>query len=870
MEPTSSPKSEVQISVPLSAGGSSSNPQETFESMLVWARLLRVGKDLRIDSQSLDSIESSMLEALGMEPGPAAVVQPKPPLDPALQAENALEQKLRHLIEASAPWESLKPVLLKLIQGTASPQMAARCCEVALIHGPPETHINQERLAEIHLEVIASAYGRHPSFYLLIHQALRLKLVLQNFRSHHSKVLDQILVHFKDHDSLTPLERLYLFIYLSEGNDTVSAYMYFKRYQKHILQSAKTYQDQTGILYAQVLLTGGKLALKLGYIQESRETLALIDEHGVEYETALRLLLDHRFLQPSNEPSYLEQIIAASTVDARLSCLQSFFDSTRRLGGFQDRHRPELNDLLMAPFDWMGDDVTAWAKVSKLLVANSDLENLLPNLYQVFRDNALQFHRPDLDHALWEGPRQSLQETHRDRYWRGVGLLHFYLTEGPQEENFLWQAKTLVEESLKNWHHSHLLLPGNTLINLPFEWKELHKYGYSYTAKNNLILEVDRMRMLVQLRICQNQQIVTIKDIESYLALPFSSQNRGTSPEIFTRLLSMARQHPQLEHQILLRRAALTHLTNQDLDRLWHLGQKTSDSDLSWRCATLIKCRGSLSKQVLYAWNISGEKRSHYPIMIPSKAMVLGSIKDLSPSAHRFLHALLVVGPRLPELLHILDAASTTTRPKSYPSGSPEHKIKQLLAKIPWLPQPGKKYIYHDGRSNLDRLVPPFANLLPTNPWSMTFNYVCESLGIYAWNWSLKDLGHRMSLVVARIASRQGLQKQPLRVTKWLRALTPEERTAWQDLASLARIISDDECVEALGFGICRWTMIILQNHAQGIESLMQMRAPAAMIWDLEQFVLGEFYGEIRSIMKTRSKIMIPAALQQLQSIIQS
>lgn len=884
MEPTSPPKTITQGPTQAPGEMGQNHPNHTIEHLLAWARILRVGNDLNIAEDSLESIESGLLKALGMETAPPVThnlatpvepprvpqgtLQPIPTIEPWIQAEKALEQKLRHLIQASAPWESLKPILLKLIQITESPQMAARCCEVALIHSASQHPTERDITNEIYSEIITTAASKHRTFYLYIHQALRTRVVLQHLRGHQSKVIDHILMDLKDHEKITPLESLALFLHLTESQDTASAFMHFQKHSEPMLQCAKTFQDQTGIPHTQILLMGGKLALKLGYISESRDILTLIDEPGADYETALRLLLDHRFLQPSNEPTYLDQINSSPTVDARLECLQKFFENTRRLGGFQDRHRPELNELLMTPFTWLGGDADSWAKASKLLVANNDLESLLPNLYQIFRENALRFHQADLDRALWEGPRQCVSSTPRDRYWRGVSLFHYYLVEGPQEENFLWESKALIEESRKDWHHSHRMLPGSNLINLPYEWKELHKYGYSFTTKNTSLLELDRSRMLVQLRICQHDQIVTTHDIESYLAQPYFPRSSKTSPEILTRLLGLVSQHPKLEFQILLRRAAVTHLTNHDIDRIWHLGLKSMDSDLSWRCASIIKSRGYLAKQVQYAWNISGEKRSHYPIMLPTRPMALAAIKDFPPPTHRFLHALLLVGPLLPELLQILDSKSTAHRPKSFPSGSLEHKMRLMLSKIPWLPIPKKIYIYCDGRSNMDQLTPPFAKLLPANPWSNVLNYICESLGIYAWNWSLKNLGSRMSLLVTNIAHRQGLQKQPLQVTKWLRALTPEQRTAWQDLSSLSRTIPDSECSEALSLSVCRWATMILQNHSQALESLMQMKAPAAMIWDLEQFILSEVYGEVRSIMKTRSKIMIPSVLHQLRSIV--
>jgi hypothetical protein len=846
------------------------------EEILKWARILKITENLNITGETFETIQVAALTALGIDITskesatcinvipPQLPNQSVTPLDAhqnqKLYEERALEQRLRHLVQASAPWGAIKPIILRILQQTESAEMTARCLEISMMQ-------NAFQIGE---ELLNIGLHRFPSSYFLIHAAIRNRMAMQNLRTRACRILDKLLLSYKEFDSLTPLERLYIFLALAEGPDEATAFMFFKRNFRVLLGVAESQKENTGIPPSEILLSGGKIALSLGYITEARDLLSQIKDPGPDYETALRILLDHRFLERSQDSTYTQKLALAPDTRERLLLLKEFLDNTRKLGGFLDKKRPELNDILANPLPLVGENPEDWARLSKLLVAYGDLENLLPNLLQLFRDHALTYHAPLYDTALWEGPRQNTCSSARDRYWTGVGLIHYYVAEGPGAENQLWDAKKLIEEARKDFHKAHLMIPGVNIVSLPHEWKELHKYAFSYTSKNSLLLEIDRTRMLEQLKICQNEQTVTRQDIEGYLAQPFCPKTTKTSPEIYTRLLNFARNAPALEYQILLRRGALTHLTNQDLHKIWRLSIENQTPDLSWRSATILKYRGALVKQVEYAWNISGEKRSVYPIMLPTPSMAMAVLKDFTPAAHRFIQALITVGPQLPELLGILDPESRTSKPKQYAALSPEYKTLTHLTKIPWLPQPTKKYLYFEGHSNLDQLVPPFASYLPANSWCFVLNYIAESLGIFAWKWSVKDLGEKMASLMAKIAIRQNAHKQPANITKWLKSLSPEQKTAWQDHSVLSRSLSDSEAQEALGIALIRWSTLIVQNHLQALESLNHMKAPAFMIWDLEQFILSQVYSDIRSVLNTKSRIMVPIALQSLPSIIEA
>jgi hypothetical protein len=119
--------------------------------------------------------------------------------------------------------------------------------------------------------------------------------------------------------------------------------------------------------------------------------------------------------------------------------------------------------------------------------------------------------------------------------------------------------------------------------------------------------------------------------------------------------LAEAKAAPALECRLILKRAALTHLTNSDLNRLWHLANQRREGDLAWRVASVLQARGALTPSVRHAWEISGERRSSYEFIPPSKPAVERLLKGFAPRGARLAFASIHVGPVLPELLALLD-----------------------------------------------------------------------------------------------------------------------------------------------------------------------------------------------------------------------
>src|SRR5690606_26491839 len=155
------------------------------------------------------------------------------------------------------------------------------------------------------------------------------------------------------------------------------------------------------------------------------------------------------------------------------------------------------------------------------------------------------------------------------------------------------------------------------------------------------------------------------------------------------------RGHAALESKVILKRAASAHLTNGDLDRLWHLACQRQEHDLAWRIATILKARLTLTPAVRHGCEISGEKRSHYPFVTATGAAKFvreSIIKDFDPRAARLCYACVHVGYALPELLAILDPRAAALKSVAAPEDSVQGQTEKLLNQVKWLVAPRKRF----------------------------------------------------------------------------------------------------------------------------------------------------------------------------------
>jgi hypothetical protein len=781
---------------------------------------------------------------------PPAASAPPPVLDeggsPELRQRLAkVEMRLRHLTEADAKWSELEPLALELYRLKPVEATAARVVELAFLNAgsdPLEALLKRFRVEQ-------------PRFWRHVHKAVRTNLTARLWSSGVSDVLAAILFRDKDEGYLQPIERLCVFWSLKGARDKAPALLYYRKYKDTLAHAAATLGQRVGLSPSAMFLEAARLAVELGDPDEAREALELVSPNEPERDEALRLLLDVAVdKNRAGRSHYMELIYGATTDAERIRLLGRFLEATRGLGGFRDRNRPALNELLADPLSWVGEEPETWRAMSETLASARDLEPLLPNLFEMFRRNASRYYAPLLDAALWQGPLLCRADEPRDIYWRGVGLLHHYVNCGAGQEEALWEARDCIARAKRRMDRP-----------TPFEWRELHKAAYAWVAKNHYLIEPDRARMLRQMRVAVDGSSSVTHDIEDYLD---SGDKAPLSVLGALQRVIRDKKEPALEHRLILKRAAHSHLTNADLNRLWQLANLRKESDLAWRIATILHARMVLVAQVRAAWEISGEKRTQYSLLQPPRAAVDHLLFGLEPKMSRLCFASLQVGWALPELLYLLDKGATVARGNAPAEDSIESKVDTALARLDWLGAPRKRYRFSFEAAPLGSMMPQFIQVLPSNAWSVVVARFGERLGVNAWGWKLSRLNQQIEGLIPRIASRQDLKRRSGKVADWLKALSPEQRAAWQDLALLSRSLEDDRGAFALAAFVCRLATLIYQNHYMALQSLQTMRAPVEVIWDLERFLLSEAYTEMRKKLGTANRVPVPNALQRLSSIV--
>lgn len=780
---------------------------------------------------------------LGLSPQPQGTE--KRQLQQFEDDHSKLEMRLRKMVEAEAPWTELGPLALEYYQIKGGELAASRVLELAYLSAkPPDVEA-----------LLIQFYQDEPGFWRHVHPAVRSGLCTRLWRQGGCETLSKILFRDQDDAYLLPVEKLWVFWMLRQMVSSLRAYEYVQQHRDVLLMAVTKDGPKLGMGLGRFCLEMGRLCLAHHDVEAAVLALELIDKVEPEHDEALRLLLDVSTEKSRHQSShYAELLRKASSDDERLRLLSRFVSETRGLGGFRDRNRPALNEILRQPLEFLASEPATWRELSLLLLSARDLLPLLPNLFEVFRVHAKKFLEPVLDGSLWHGPCVTTGSDPLCMYWRGVALLHHYVQCGAGQEDALWQARQLIIEARRLSEHK-----------LPFEWKELHREAYTYIGKNHYLIELDRERMLRQMRIAKDASLCTTADVDDYLR----SEERP-SLAVLDSLKEHVREKkdPALEARLIEKRASWSHLTNADLERMWQLAGMRRDFDLSWRVATLLHARLVLAPQVRHAWEISGEKRSSYPLQQVPYKMVEAVLKGMEKKGARLCHALLRVGSRLPELLFLLDRGASATSHKVHAPDTALWQVEKALDQLGYLVKPKARYRYSFEVQPLATPLPQMVAALPNNPWSIILAKITERLGAPAFAYRLSLLSSQIESLVPRLAGRDEFRARSGKVAGWLRSLSPEQRLAWQDLASLGQSLSDEEAANIIvGFAV-RLAVLIYQNHYMALISLQTMRVPVQIIWDAERFILSSIYGEMRRHLKSSSRVPVPNALQRMLSIV--
>lgn len=800
---------------------------------LQMARLANLAQDMKLDEEIRTFWEEAILKGL----------------DKALAAEKtrvpqrALEDfllKIRHRVEAGSDWSQLAGISWELLAQFPTPEAGSKVLELACLYGATDDALDVlKQIAKFPVET-----------YFTVNPELRSYLLLKLWLAKQDKALRRFLQTPGFDDRLLPLERLYNFWLVFGSDDPSRAFVYYQRHEEELAHAVQEFGAKLQLSEGRFKLTVGKLAMQAGYEAIARRVLESISKDAAEYRDALQLLLHVNIEKDDKGQCPLTRKLAAEKGwRERLKLFYEFLGESRRLGAIKDAQRPALNELLKDPLKWVPAIPEAWAAVSQMICDFASMEDILPDLYAVWINNAVRFHPFLADKGLW-GPVRQLQsgDACRDSYWQGIAHFHYFVAGGDEGERDLWEAFEKIQAAESQWGRP-----------LPVGWQGLHQGATQFIAKSPLLAERHRISKLRQLSIAVGARQLTQQDIAEYLL-----KSESVPSYVLDHLDQLARrsQFKEVEYRIIEKRAKHSHYTNRELDRLWDMATQDQDHDLAWRVATVLNARGTLLDKAQHAWGISGEKRNEYALHKLPWNLARHLLDGLDKEEHKFLSAVLKVGPLLPDLVALTDDKVKIARPAPVKAGTMEAAVEGCLGGLDWLAAPRRHYRFsHDGIAMGGLQVPSFIQVLPNNTWSYLLIRLGERLGLSAWLWQLSWLNQKLEGVMPKLA--MGVEdKFSGQIAKWLKTLGPEQRSAWYDLVAMAGKMTDQRGLELLTLLVSRLAVVLNQNHFQALQSLRTMRTPVHVIWQVENWILSSNYGKIRRTLGTLNRVPVPGALQ--------
>jgi hypothetical protein len=838
------------------------------EEKVRFARLLRRARTLGLSSGTLEMVREAIFVRLGLlapavetpqrlSPGaPAASPYGASSASPSpLPQVGALDAVLRQKVNAGAPWSELRDLAWQRLTRSPDVETAAAIVELAFLHGSvDEAGATLERVR-----------GIGPDFYLDIHGSVREKLGVALWETRYKASISELLLRERDHQALRGIEKRLVFHILAAAKDPAIPWMYFRSHQASILEE-RHFPVPQALSVDATLLKAARVGLELGHDELARSLLDEIPADSLYRDEALQVLCSISY-EPRVEgtdtcDATIDIVRSESDWREKLNLLHGLLAQVRQSSNQPDRRRSSINELLRAPLGLMPKSEAAWRQLAALLVSYRDLEPVLPNLLEVFRQNAGQFHAPALDFALWvafldEEESSLTTDTVAKAYWIGVAKLHQFVAQGPRYESCLWRGRELVALAAVEWDRP-----------VPVQWRDLVHAAATACAAATHHFEYDRQLMVRQCRVAHERDLIAVGDIEEYL-----KKNDLPAVGILSELIEVCRKRKadSLEFRLIMIRARSSHLVNRDLQSCWRMAIANSCWDDAWRTATILRARAVLTDQVRFAWDMSGENRSRYSFNVPQAEHLQSCLFGLPQPVARLITGCLSVGPRLPELFAIKYPNVRAVNPFMASLKNPDTELDKALDKIPWMPARERGYVFsYELDSAPGSHLPAFIHVLPQNVWSQLVLRICDRMGMHVWSWKISMLQKVITELVQRGSPVSGLQRQTSKVARWMRDLTPEQRSSWQEIAGLARVMDDAEAQIGIAKFVCRMATVICQSHFEALTSLQQMRAPVAVTWDLESWILSNEYTKIRQAMGTISRVPVPASLQNAELLTRS
>ena len=732
-------------------------------------------------------------------------------IDTGRRRPQATQHQLQLLLRDGATFNQLRPLLAKLYAADSSTQLQAQIVELAVLHGDCADVAGT-------LKFFAGS-----DFYLQVNPMVRARLLV----TQPTKIQELLLPH-KNADNLLDSERFFVWKLLCRLQLHSEVLVYFEQYRQQILKASAEHQLSADELF----LTLGKVALRIGYTDGCRQYLQEINRQSASYRTALRILLIPPDSAADNQ--VLHQLTAEGNWENRLLLLNNYLlVAERNANPLLDRDRPALNAVLADLLPLIPRQAEAWGQLAKIIVNHRQLRDSYPNLYRLFDDNRTVFHGVALDKALWQVFLTSTDP--REQSFQGLAHLHNYLSTGSTNEKSLWKAKLLLEAD------GH--------------WSKTHRQVCQSVEQAKFIPSRQRQLMTTQLRVAAPARQITIEEINDYLAI-------CTSRYVLMVLEKLVadRQDDNLERQIIWRKANFACWQNRDLGRFWQLTAQRLP-DLAWRTASVLNARQALPATIRKAWQISGEKRSSYPLSPVTTTTINSCVIGFSDDEQKFLNSFIEIAMLIPALFARLDRRVKVFKRRRRNRQQSAQQIDQHLDDIPWLNNARKIYYFsYDGLLARNQQMPLFIKKIPDTVWGLLLTRIVERLSLNLWSWQLSLLVKMIDKAIPKFITRSRLT---VRAYGWLNSLSPEQRHAWNTFMSIARRISDNRAETLFGALVCRLATCIYQNHYQALLSLQLMGAPLPFVWELEKFILADQYSDLRQQLATAHRVVVAPAVAQ-------
>ncbi len=797
--------------------------------------LVRLSRWHHLTPETLALVKAEVAKSLGLEDsstnaGMRESARPYGEQDPA-----KLTPQMRHLIGAGAPWHVISDVLWQDYNSGPSPIKAARILETAFVQASPSETL------DIFTRIMSSGLK---GFYWYLHPKLR-DFIVEHAPEQHLDHLYWVIARETDESKLSGIEMNYIFLRVAMTSDKTAAWMYFRRHKNKILDAFGS-SRHFGLTKNQLVMKAGELALSLGYNEDAKNLFQLFPQDSNERETAVQMLL--RFesnVVDRGKNSYLATIDDTPEWKDRLKLLSNFCDNHRKLGSVRDPNRSSLDLLLKSVLQWVPKNPEGWRMVGDLIIHHRDLANSLPGLLKPLFDNAVIYHGPDIDAALWHASGNIEPRNFLEQYLVATGLLHKYVTNPRLGESLLWDAQRLM------------MHPDAVSSNTPWTWRDLLKTGSQWLNNTTLLLDRDRKRGLAALRLAQDGVLASQDTVETYL-----SHCRNIPDGLLQSIAKNATASGNFDFakNLIVKSGHSRAFTNKDLLNLWNMAVRGDNPDFSWRVATILSSRDSLPDLIKNSWEISGERRTTYVPITITQQDIECALAQISPVTKKICLALCIIGGRINDLAQINGASSHHSPPMTGSSGA-ELAIINALKTCPVLPKPTKSVVEARGVHMVPEISAPLAQSIINGPWLFALRLLAERLSIPAWGWSVSVLQEITKSVLPLIGTESSQRSSP-KLSKWVLSLTSQERAAWAEVANSASGESTEQISAEMTKFICRLALLVYPSHLHALKTLQQLRMPLEVLRDLEWFVLCDEISSFRLRHNIANRVVIPETLK--------